>query len=407
MGDFADKQTEEHLYCVDNSIDITYSSLSSQEMEEGRNYWISQIREILPGFDCEAICNQLCKKFPAYNYINTCISRFQLLLDILLSLPRNERTDILISLPQDDLEVLSKCKKEQTFYRKEAVAVCMEAFQVQQIREVTKSPEKRLEELNEIRKKDKVKPIEGRNKKGDAYVEEKILEVRTRGKRLVSNMALENFEYYLAGSGETKVYDPDMMRKFSFIRDAEEINQDRFVSQTIPNVLSGNSKWLNGEIVEFADVWKNAIEEKDMFLSTLHSSFILLRDVYIRKEKPYTRNLDFYCAFGPSTVISTGHFSAEIVNRKLVKISGIVRHEFNDIYDFHGDKGIPVIGGDDAFAYAGIFLGAKPYLMLSVWEVLFEGWYDPEKKEWILEPKWMDTESYVPLNIQEQDTMSK
>ena len=185
-----------------------------------------------------------------------------------------------------------------------------------------------------------------------------ILAARKKGK----NVAADNLERFLKGTGGTKKISVAWLRGFSEVINAERTNQERFEA-----TLSKKSEKLKvGKTIKFSDFW-----DRQLTASIFN---------------------ELYYASGTSTIHSVGNFQ---LRRKgnLISISGTVNHRWYDPYDWHAGLGALIPGTGFVSDSDALLLkkhrGAKDFLMESTWSQTVVGevkiidwWPDSEKYSW-------------------------
>jgi hypothetical protein len=154
------------------------------------------------------------------------------------------------------------------------------------------------------------------------------------------NVAADNLQRWLDGTGGTKKISSKWLRGFGAVRTAEEKNIKRFEKQ-----LAKLARGLNdGQTITFSDYWDAALTGSGW--------------------------TELFYASGTSQITSTGNFTLTRKGDKIY-ISGSINHEWNDPYDWHAglSANIPGFGNikdEDALLVQREY-GAKPFHMTSSW----------------------------------------
>ncbi len=172
-------------------------------------------------------------------------------------------------------------------------------------------------------------------------IEAKYRSMIADARSLGHDVAADNLQRFLAGTGGTKTLGTAWLRGFSAITDAEEVNQSRFEDQLYDKALSLRS----GESERLSDYW----------------------------EKLLTGSVttELFYASGTSTIKSSGSFNLSRDGNE-VEISGNVNHHWFDPYDWHAGlsayiPGSGVISDADALLLQQ-HRGAGPFDMESDWQ---------------------------------------
>jgi hypothetical protein len=176
------------------------------------------------------------------------------------------------------------------------------------------------------------------------------------------NVAADNLEHWLKGSGTSTNPSASWLRGFSDVTDAERVNQGRFEQ----SLLNEAYKLNDGQTTTFRDYW----------------------------DRQLTGGLatELFYASGTSTITSSGSFTLSRTG-DTVTITGSVYHRWHDPYDWHDGLGayIPgfgVISDSDALLVEQC-RGAKPFRMGSDWKQTVNGkltiknwWPDSSEFNW-------------------------
>ena len=160
------------------------------------------------------------------------------------------------------------------------------------------------------------------------------------------NVAADNLEHFLNGSGSKRTLSVPWLRGFSTLLAAERANQVRFENQ-LNSEANGMS---HGDRRTKNDYW----------------------------DKQFTASVfeELYYASGTSTIRSTGTFSLERIEN-VVNLGGTVTHHWHDPYDWHAGLGafIPGFGNvsdADALAIENC-RGARSFDMEADWQQSLTG----------------------------------
>lgn len=187
--------------------------------------------------------------------------------------------------------------------------------------------------------------------------EEMIASSRKKG----YNVAADNLQRFLDGTGGTRKLDVPWLRSFGAVTEAEQVNQNRF-----ENSLSKQAKTVgHGDKKGFEDHWDR----------TLTAS----------------QATELYYASGTSTIRSAGKFDLEGLEN-LVHIGGWAAHHWFDPYDWHEGLSafIPGFGNvsDEDALLLQKYRGAKPFMMEADWRQSLSGTYTRNKY-------WFDSSDYT------------
>ncbi|PTL78086.1 DUF4157 domain-containing protein [Vitiosangium sp. GDMCC 1.1324] len=160
------------------------------------------------------------------------------------------------------------------------------------------------------------------------------------------NVAADNLEHFLVGSGTKRVLSVAWLRSFSSLIDAERKNQERFEDS-----LYAIAKTLkHGDTKTFTDHWDK------MFTASQFE--------------------ELYYASGTSTIRSKGTFTLSCIENT-IRIQGTVNHHWFDPYDWHAGLGayIPGFGNisDEDALIIQQCRGAKPFDMEADWQQSLSG----------------------------------
>jgi hypothetical protein len=185
-----------------------------------------------------------------------------------------------------------------------------------------------------------------------------IRDARGRG----HNVAADNLQRFLDGTGGTKTLSVSWLRGFSAVTGAERTNQERFersLTELAYTVPDGGSR-------TFDDHW-------DRMLTASQAT-------------------ELYYASGTSSIKSTGSFTLTRAG-KVITISGTVAHHWYDPYDWHAGlsawvPGYGTISDSDALLLQE-HRGAGPFDMEADWTQTVSGrveivdwWFDDVSYTW-------------------------
>lgn len=191
---------------------------------------------------------------------------------------------------------------------------------------------------------DSEESLEDRLDRIEATYRDMIDNARTLGQ----DVAADNLERFLAGTGGTKQESVSWLRDFGAVTSAEETNLGRFEDSLDEEALKLDA----GEQSSFNDYW-------DRTFTALPTT-------------------ELYYASGTSTVTSTGEFTLSR-NGSIVIIEGTVTHRWHDPYDWHAGLGA-LIPGSGFISDADALLlqqhrGAASFDMEATWTQTLEGTY--------------------------------
>lgn len=162
------------------------------------------------------------------------------------------------------------------------------------------------------------------------------------------NMAADNLQWWLDGTGFTKNIDFNWLRKQREVIAAEDLNIERFENDY-------DSKF---------GIFLLTLEEgKSKFFSTYYDKLV----------KAGTFG-ELYYASGNSTLSSKCNFKITKKNKNYT-LSGEIIHSWNDRYDWHKEASAYIYGfgnvGDSDALLVEKYCGAKPFEMRSQWKQNF------------------------------------
>ena len=176
------------------------------------------------------------------------------------------------------------------------------------------------------------------------------------------NVAADNLQRFLDGTGGTVDIDSQWLKTFSSVLKAQNTNIKRFEKQLelIAHELE------DGETRVFTDYWDS--------------------------QQTASIFTELYYASGTFTITSTGDFILSRDGNKVI-IEGKVSHRWWDPYDWHPGLGafIPGFGAvsDRDALLLQEYRGAKPFMMESIWEQNLNAeiisrklWFDSKKFNW-------------------------
>jgi hypothetical protein len=175
------------------------------------------------------------------------------------------------------------------------------------------------------------------------------------------NVAADNLQRFLDGTGGTKELDVSWLRSFTATTDAERVNEERFEGP-----LSKVAKTVDhAQHKSFEDHWDR------MFTAS--------------------QATELYYASGTSTIRSKGKFELEGLEN-IVRIGGSVNHHWFDPYDWHEGLSayIPGFGNvsDEDALLLQKYRGAKPFMMEADWRQWLSGTYTHRSA-------WFDSSNYA------------
>lgn len=210
----------------------------------------------------------------------------------------------------------------------------------------------------EAEKKKEAKQLKAKLDRIEKTYQDMIKDARKKG----YNVAADNLERFLKGTGSVKKISSKWLRGFSSVTDAERVNQKRFEKSLTKKAY----KLKDGESDSFSDYWDRKLTA---------STFVEL----------------FY-ASGTSTIRSTGTFKLTRKG-KVITIEGSVAHHWWDKYDWHAGLAAYVPGYGSISDSDALLLqkhrGAAPFDMESDWKQSVTGkveivdwWFDEVSYEW-------------------------
>ncbi|SHM61452.1 hypothetical protein [Flavobacterium chilense] len=162
------------------------------------------------------------------------------------------------------------------------------------------------------------------------------------------NMAADNLQWWLDGTGSTKNIDFNWLRKQREVIAAENVNIERFEKD---------------EDSKFGLFLLTLVEEKAKHFSTYYDK--LVRAGIFG---------ELYYASGNSTLSSKCSFKITKKNNNYI-LSGEIIHSWNDRYDWHKGASAYIYGfgniGDSDALLVEKYCGAKPFEMRSEWKQNF------------------------------------
>jgi hypothetical protein len=204
---------------------------------------------------------------------------------------------------------------------------------------------------------------------GGAVTGERLNEIEAAYRAMIAdsrsdgyNVAADNLQRFLDGTGGTKTESVTWLRGFAAITAAERTNQERFedsLTELAYTVPDGGSRTFN-------DHW-------DRMLTASQAT-------------------ELYYASGTSSIKSTGSFTLTR-SGNVISITGTVNHHWYDPYDWHGGLGawVPghgVISDSDALLMEQ-HRGARPFDMEADWTQTVSGrveivdwWFDDVSYNW-------------------------
>ncbi|MFC6855034.1 hypothetical protein ACFQHZ_05490 [Marivibrio halodurans] len=153
----------------------------------------------------------------------------------------------------------------------------------------------------------------------------------------------DSLDHFLDGSGKDRAYSRDQARERPFIREAEEKNRERFIEHLI---VDGERKTAAGPKAQF-NYRSDLLAMKDG--DTIHltpdgfanhkGSMEAWNTIRGTTGHMVSGEMDEALAFGTSNFKSTDD-NGFVATRKgdRITVAGIVTHEWDDPYDFHGEE---------------------------------------------------------------------
>lgn len=195
----------------------------------------------------------------------------------------------------------------------------------------------------------------------------KVSAIRSEYRKMIKNaralgvdVAADNLERFIEGSGGTKNESVEWLRGFSPITKAEGVNQKRFES-TLTDLAYDLA---DGETKDLSEYWDR------MLTGSVFS--------------------ELFYASGTSTITSEGEFTLTR-DGNVVSISGSVTHNWHDPYDWHAGltafiPGSGVVSDEDAI-FLEQYGGANLFEMEAVWTQTLEA-------EIVIRRLWFDTTDF-------------
>jgi hypothetical protein len=193
-------------------------------------------------------------------------------------------------------------------------------------------------------------------------IEQNYRDMIESARSLGADEAANNLEWFLAGSGDPRVFTHTWLRDFGPVTDAERVNQERFERQ-LTEAAEGMS---DGDTRVVDDYWDRALTA-----STL---------------------TQLYYASGTSQLHSAGRFELS-QSGDVVTITGTVHHRWFDPYDWNAGSaalvpGFGVVSDDDGLLMQR-HRGAKPFMLEGTWDQTVtatitkrEYWFDSYDYRW-------------------------
>jgi hypothetical protein len=205
-------------------------------------------------------------------------------------------------------------------------------------------------------------------------IRNKYEEMIKNARKLGSNVAADNLQHFIDGSGNKRVLSVDWLRSFDSIIDAES----RILIYTKEKNIK---KWVNevknNETINKTDYW----------------------DADITNYNPLS---ELSYASGASDMKGSVNITIS-KNASFVNFSGWVEIDWTDNYDWNKGMGFYIPGSgtisDDDGIYLQLCGGAKSFMMDASWKFKLSAKYDVQKSEWI-DIKWYlnGTTEYTPKN---------
>ncbi|MGE4178679.1 MAG: DUF4157 domain-containing protein [Limisphaerales bacterium] len=171
-------------------------------------------------------------------------------------------------------------------------------------------------------------------------IEAKYRAIVQKGRDEGADVAADNLEHFLAGSGTLRTLSVPWLRGFESLTDAEEVNEERFED----SLNEESNSMAHAESRTFNDYW--------------HRQFTA------------SQTEELYYASGTSTIRSTGTFNLSCIEN-VVSIRGSVEHHWYDPYDWHAGlaahiPGFGYVSDEEALAMQNC-RGAAPFQMEADW----------------------------------------
>ena len=191
-----------------------------------------------------------------------------------------------------------------------------------------------------------------------ARIEKAYETMIARARFLGQDFAADNLQYFVDGKGGVRKINPDYIKQYDAIQDAEQRVRGYIENQQ-----------LQGETGEFS----------------MDSNKIVSTDYWDSDIREYSPLSELSYASGASDMRS----NVDMVLYKdgdNYKGKGVVNTHWYDNYNWNKGQGFRIPGTGMVSDDDGIYLkehgGAKDFLMESKWQSSFEGIYNPETKKW-------------------------
>lgn len=175
------------------------------------------------------------------------------------------------------------------------------------------------------------------------------------------NIAADNLQRFLDGTGGTKTLEVSWLRGFSAVPAAERANQERFQRSLTKQAY----ELTDGETRRFSDYW--------------------------HRQLTGGITTELFYASGTSTIRSLGNFTLKR-DGKVITIEGAVEHHWYDPYDWHADLAAYIPGFGSVSDKDALLLqqhrGAKEFQMNADWPQTVQG--SIEIVDW-----WFDSVDYI------------
>ncbi|WP_394776231.1 hypothetical protein [Flavobacterium sp.] len=159
------------------------------------------------------------------------------------------------------------------------------------------------------------------------------------------NMAADNLQWWLDGTGFTKNIDFNWLRKQREVIAAEDLNIERFGEEL---EKYGKTLKKEGDIAKYDDHFEHQVKAGVFG--------------------------ELYYASGDSTLSSHCYFKITKKNNKFI-VTGIIKHFWSDRYDWHKGASAYIYGfgnyGDSDALLVEKYCGSQPYEMKSQWQQSF------------------------------------
>jgi RHS repeat-associated protein len=200
-------------------------------------------------------------------------------------------------------------------------------------------------------------------------IQEKVNAIKKQYNKIIwdarsigANVAAENLQHFLNGSGTNRVLAASWIRSFGSISSGEDRIKGYYVERNVPQWASGMKE---DQSVTKSDHWVADISNYSPFSELSYAS-------------------------GASKITANGSFNLSKKGNNIA-VSGTVTMNWNDPYDWHAGLNFYIPGtgsiGDDDALFVQEHGGAKPFGMQSAWSYTFSGTYNSKTGDWS-DVKW-------------------